>query len=1102
MFHVHSSNRFESLASLLVERIGAPREDVFAADQVVVPGSAMRRALTLAIADRHSVCANVEFSYLAHWLWQQVARLVPGTAAESPFDADSLAWRVHGAFGDAAFVRGHPRLTAYLKEAGADEVMRYELAVRTAGLLEQYVTYRPDWLVRWQRGERVAAGAGAETFALDEAWQADLWRRIATDLRLGIVHPLQAMADELARGGAALAREAGVPGAVHVFGLPAMAPMHLAGLQALGTCIDVHLYAINPCREFWFDVVDLKALARLESSGQSQAYEEGNRLLASWGKQAQSSLALLQGVCDGPGAQADEYFEEAGGGTLLARVQDAILDLRDLPRTPEPPGSSDRSIEVHVCHSLTRQLEVLHDHLLGLFKADPSLRPADVLVVTPKLEEAAPLVEAVFGTVPRERRIPFAITGRARSSVNAPVRAFLDLLSLAASRCTVTELFALLQQPAVARRFGLDDASLAQVRTWLLASGVHWGLDAAHVATLGLPPAGHTLADGLARLYLGYALPDDVREPFAGRLPCGSPEGSSAAALGAFRRFADELSALRRQLWHARSAQDWAEYLHTVADAFIAPQRGEMEDHIELHGALDALAASAARGAFADAIAAPVMRAALDRAFDDPARGGMPTGRVTFAAMPSLRNLPFRVICVIGLDDGAFPTSDRSAEFDLVAQAPRTGDRQRGTDQRNQFLDLLLAARSSVFLSYTGRSIRDNAVLPPSVLVSELLDVLPQGARVQRVVEHPLQPFSPAAFGESDDERLRSFDGELAQALRASLGAPLVEVPAAPSVDDEDEVDDDDPAVEPVLPFFPRPLAAPEVAWREVSAANLVDFFNNPSRYLLSRRMQLDVPRDEDELQDDEPFVPQPLDVSRMARRLLPALLRGAEWDDALALAQAGAELPPGTLGDAERERELRQLFVFARRARAATGDALLPPHHARARVDIDGETWSVDAGFADLRPDGIVRWSYARESAYDLLVAGIHHLVLCADPAAGARPSLTWLWRDSQKAYDPMPPQAARDALAGLLRLYRRGLTEPLPFAPRTGWKLVADSESAARSAWSSGDYGFSEKDKPGYALALRGRPDPFDAGLLEIATEVFTVVRGRSVPVAGEST
>jgi exodeoxyribonuclease V gamma subunit len=1103
MLHVHFSNRFQPLADRLVAHLSRPRDDVFAADQVVVPGIAMRRALALAIADRESVCASVEFPYLAQWLWAQVSLFVRGVETDSPFDTDTLTWRVYAAFGDPAYVQAHPRLAGYLAAARADEVMRYELAVRTAALLEQYLTYRPDWLLRWQRGEKVAGRTPDANFAADEAWQSALWRRIAGELTLGDQHPIHAMAHALQQGGgAAFARSRGLPASVHIFGLPTIAPLYLEGLQALGQCMDVHVYAINPCRQYWFEVVDIKRLARLEDEGRDEAHEEGNRLLASWGRQAQAALGLVSGVVGEEGAVSTEGYVEAGSSTLLQRLQDAVLDLHDLE--PFDKAAGDRSIEVHVCHSLTRELEVLHDHLLGLFAADATLQPSDVLVVTPDLEKAAPLIDAVFGTAPWSRRIPYAITGRARTSVNAPVRAFADLLSLALGRCPATEVFALLQQPVVARRFGLDDAGLQQVRDWMLASGMHWALDADHVESLGLPPAvTHTMADGMERLFLGYALPDEVLEPFNACLPSGSPEGSGAAALGAFSRFMQELAGVRRQMWHARTATDWATYLATVADAFIDPRGDQVEDGLELHATLRKVAKAVEDANFTGAVAAPVLRAALERAFDDPARGGVPSGRVTFGAIPSLRNLPFKVVCAIGMNDGSFPAQDRPVEFDLMAQAPRKGDRRRGDDQRTQYLDLLLAAQAGFYVSYTGRSIRDNSVLPPSVLVAELLDVVVPaigGDRSALVVEHPLQPFSPLSFDVTADERVRSFDAELAGALRSSLSATVpVGWGATPALEDEE---DEESVIEPALAFFAHPLPPPPGEWRDVSAHNLAEFFGNPSRYLLVRRLKLDLPRDEDELQDDEPFLPGGLARSKMADRLLPLFLQGADIDTVRALARAGTELPPGAIGDGERERELLQMACFAQRVRHATRGDPLPPHHASVALDVDGEAWTVQAGFSGLRRDGLVHSWYAEESARHVLEAGIDHLVLSAAPHDAAAPSVKLLTREGERVFHAMSPDDARAALLKLVRLYRDGLREPLAFAPATAWMLVNESPAKAREKWAGSDYyPFGEKTKPGYELARRGRPDlPEDPGFEALAHEVFGTMPGTFSAWMGE--
>ncbi|HSN33595.1 MAG TPA: exodeoxyribonuclease V subunit gamma, partial [Ideonella sp.] len=883
MLQLHFSNRHESLASQLLERLAGSAGDPFAGDELIVPSAALRRELTLAIARAHGVCANVRFDFLARWLWRQIGRVLPAVAAESPFEPALLQWRLHAAFGDAGFVGAHPRLARYL--AGADPLMRFELAGRVAALLEQYVTYRPDWLEAWQQGRGVDLGTAGDAARADLRWQAELWRRLAGELGLDAPHPSAAFVDALRHGGAALVRSSGLPAHAHVFALPAMPPLHVELLEQLGRWIDIDLYVLNPCREYWFEVIDRRRLGHLAARGRAAGHEEGNRLLAAWGRQTQAHVDLLVDRC--ADAVDDSRFVANDAPSLLAALQNAILDLVELA-----PGSlaltpDDRSIEVHACHSLTRQLEVLHDRLLGLFAADAALRPDDVLVVLPDLEAAAPLIDAVFGTVPAERHVPYAMTGRARSRVSAPARALLALLALADSRVPASALFGLLQQSIVARRFALDDDALERVHGWMRDAGIRWALDARHRADAGVPAdERHTLADGLARLFLGYALPADAGAPFAGLLPAGDAEGNEAVALGALWRYTEALARLHDDVRAPRLPAAWAELLHDATDRFLAPADDELEDLRELHAAIADLAESMQQGGVAEPLPLTVVQAALAERLDHPARGGVPTGSVTFASMASLRGLPFAVVCAIGLDDGAFPSGGRPAEFDLMAAAPRRGDRQRRDDERNVFLDLLLAARRHLHLAYTGRSVRDNAPLPPSVLVAELLDVLVpaiaadpasadalHAARRRLVVEHPLQSFALEAFAIEGDPRLRSHDGELADALRRGLDAAPAPADVDTGPDDPDEAEDRD--LEPLPAFFTQPLAPPGTEWHEVAVEQLVEFFRNPCRYLLKRRLGVELQGEVDELEDDEPFLADWPGRTALARRLLPLLLDG-----------------------------------------------------------------------------------------------------------------------------------------------------------------------------------------------------------------------------------
>ena len=841
----------------------------------------------------------------------------------------------------------------------------------------------------------------------------------------GAAHPAAAFAAALATHGDALVAAGTLPAALHVFCLPSMPPLHLGLLQALAQCVDVQLYALNPCREYWLEVTDRRRLAYLAARaapGEELHHEEGNRLLAAWGQQTKAQLELLI-AATGDAVIDEAHFDEPEATTLLARVQRSMLDLTELAPGSIALAEDDRSIEVHVCHGLARELEVLHDRLLALFAAPQAPEPGEILVVTPDLEAAAPLIDAIFGTAPADRHIPFHVTGRGRSRVNPVARALLDLLALAGSRFAASAVFGLLQQAIVARRFGLAADDLAQVHAWLQAAGVHWALDAEHRASFDLPAQSrYSLADGLDRLYLGYALPTRIDAPFGASLPAGDAEGSDAVALGALWRFVGRLAALHRRVAAPLAATDWATLLTELLHDFIAPQGEEVEDLRETQTAIERFADELQRATPGQRVPLDVLRSALAAALDDAARGGVPTGAVTFASMSSLRNLPFKVVCAVGLNDGAFPTQARPAEYDLMARDPRPGDRQRRVDERNLFLDLLLAAREQLYLSYTGRSVRDNAPLPPSTLVSELLETLlpaiagaREAAHTRLVVLHPLQGFAEPGFSADADPRLRSFDSDIAAALRQRIAqtpaAPTAETPSgAPDTParphdttsdastgtsegtsenaHEDADEDDEGVVEKGLPaFFTSPLAPPGDEWCDVALADLIAFFGNPCRFLLGRRLGLALARPEEELQDDEPFIAGIPARSALAARLLPALCAGQGVDAVRALALAGAEVPAGAFGRHFLDRELAGLARFAIQLDALTAAPVLAPHASSVALTHDGRTWRVHAGFADLRASGLVRHRYDDVRARDLIEAWLHHLLLCADPPPGVAP-------------------------------------------------------------------------------------------------------------------
>ena len=302
----------------------------------------------------------------------------------------------------------------------------------------------------------------------------------------------------------------------------------------------------------------------------------------------------------------------------------------------------------------------------------------------------------------------------------------------------------------------------------------------------------------------------------------------------------------------------------------------------------------------------------------------------------------------------------------------------------------------------------------------------------------------------------------------------------------EDDDDTERTPPEPRWPFFHGPLPPPEADWRQVSLDTLAEFFRNPCRLLLRRRLRVELPWQAEELLDDEPLTVDGRLRRRLASRLLPALAAGADDDALRELAHAGIELPDGALGTAQLELLLPRLRDFQQRLDAAAGGSLLPPLSLQLPLQIEGEAWQLQATLGMLRPAGLVDGEFRPLQRVLPLQAWLRHLAMCAAAPAGVQRQTLWLAEDGAFTLQPVDEPAA--LLQSLVALYRQGLRAPLHFFPRAAWQLVRKGHAAARNAWQSeSKQAFPEGADPAYRLALRGVDDPLDADFEVLAQQVY---------------
>jgi exodeoxyribonuclease V gamma subunit len=1019
MLRLHTSNRLETLAGRLAEALQKPLRSALQPEVVVVQSQGMARWLKLELAGRQGICANCSFPFPKVFCAQAL-----GTNAASPgeglaLEREVMLWEILRLLPELLPRPEFGPLKSYLTDP-ADVRKRFQLSSQIANLFDQYLVFRPDLILSWDRGELSAADLKDSPH---ELWQAALWRRLHQE-KPGphLAALLKKFSEHVARPDF---KPLEAPERISIFGISALPPSYLQVFCALGARIDVHLFLLQPSKEYWGQIADareseriLKAAGKGDAAGGELHLEAGNHLLASMGHLGRDFLNLVLEAGDWDEERA---FSEPPEADLLQHIQADLFHLRDRGREGcgrLPIGRTDASLRVHSCHSSLREVEVLYDYLLDWFARDSKLAPRDVLVMTPEIDAYAPFIQAVFDS-PEEagKRIPFSVADRGAGSASQVVDAFLNLLSLSATRLEATNVLRILETNAVRARFGLAESDLDLIRVWVRGTNIRWGQDAKQRESLGLPGlAENTWQQGMDRLFAGYALAGQGERMFQEVLPY-DVEGGSAEVLGHFAEYLKRLFDLAARLRERRTIGEWEETLLRALEAFFEPHESQVPETLLIRATLRELAGKAAAAGCVEPVDLAVILDSLNQLLaEDRFGSGFITGGVTFCALKPMRSIPFKVICLLGMNDGAFPRTDRHLSFDLMAQKPRLGDRSLRADDRYLFLETLLSARERLHISYVGQSIRDNSEAPPSVLVSELLDYVAQAYELPGhdvvkdhvLVRHRLQAFSPAYFT-AQDARLFSYSAENCRASHCGQAARAV--PAA---------------------FLDAPLSAPAAEWRTVDAGALAEFFCNPARWLVTRRLGLRFEEQDEALEEVEPFAVAPLDGYAIRQNLVDMGLKGASLKDALQLMKASGRLPLGEAGAAHFRGLQAEVQAFLDQLRPHFGDGYVDP----VQVDHTLGEFRLVGEIRRLTAKGPLHFRCASIKPKDLLRCWVQHLVLNA--ALPGRQYSNTVLVGSDKVLEAPPLARAPELLAGLLDLYWKGLTTPLKFFPQTAWAYV----------------------------------------------------------------
>jgi exodeoxyribonuclease V gamma subunit len=891
------SNRLENLLQGLSEQLFS-NSNPFSRRLIIVPTLAMKSWLTLMLANQNGIAFGIEICLLNQAIKKlsicEEQKKIP-THLEMALACEVEIQKIATSSNEEKavwktildYLKFHEKITSKRSQKRL-----ISLADHLATLFMQYDIYGHQMVEQW----------GNEKEQTD--WQAALWCKLYESHSWMPTKALTSSNLEVVE--------------LYIFGFSHLSTLHRHFFNNSNTS-SIHYYQLSPCQLFWSDIQSDKEQKRLRrhrnaskpTSAQQQLdlyLRENNALLANFGRIGREmALAIEQNeslteehyllpntITAIPNYSEyltpdTDFYQANHPFTLLDAIQADLLLLRNHRNENEILFETyDQSIQIHVTPSKKREIEILYHNLLRLIEQNHSTQaticPQDIIVMASNIVDYEPYIKQIFGSL--ESQLDFQIMDLSNQSRNVAIQSIKQLLDLGKGRWDAFSVLTLFENPLFQKRHELKKNDVAQMRAWLLQAEISWGESGDHRNEIlhrehcsqGIAEKDptDTWQSGFKRLIHSLIAHKSMEEiPF-----------SQAELMGTFvhlfNSLRDDLSCL--QDGSTMPLADWITYLKCLFNAYFSIDSHEPthDDTIAMMTQIDQLNLT---GSLSDIpFSYQTIEYHLHNLFNqrNACYRENHLQAVRFCSMLPMRAIPAKVICLLGMDEEAFPRKEQPTSLDRLQEHPQADYKPTSTDfDRYLFLEALLSTRHYLLISYSSLSEKSTEI-PPSLLVTELLTYMDeaydiQGKKISEycIVTHPFHAFDCRYFQPNEGNLLHNYSNTQYRAAQAhyrkkdahQLFPELFHEKAGSVRLDSNKID-------------------PDI----MSVAQLSAFAKNPLKAYFNHTLGIHLEDFEAEIRTEERFILNALENYQIRQ----AALAGSV-EEALERAERAGKLPMGT---------------------------------------------------------------------------------------------------------------------------------------------------------------------------------------------------------------
>ncbi|MBP7056580.1 MAG: exodeoxyribonuclease V subunit gamma [Candidatus Omnitrophica bacterium] len=761
---LYYSHRTEDLAEKLADNIRSEHkgQDPFLRSTVIIPNKNIEAWLKMGIARRNTISGHADFPFLEKGLWGVLAGLDPAEDKPELLNEDIAQMLVLGEIlGIGEKDKELEPLRHYLYRASKERPIDYyrkawQLSDKLARCFREYEYNRQKLIDAWLAGKYYYHDPSRNLKSMERC-QRDLYMRIfsaggaceAFGISKGRTYlTLPQYERRIFHGGRKITGKTDlVRLPIHIFGLSQISEFHTRLLFEIGRHLDVRLYQINVCSEFWEDVTTpqedvyrkFKNIPVKEDVA-GEYIEPGireNRLLKLWGKPGRENVKLLSDLeeaCSGKVEFDSDWVLPAKRGlsekaTVLSGVQDHILQRTDRPARLV----QDTSIQIFGAPGIYREAEAVYNSIIDNMRKNPGLLLTDIAILVSSMEDYAPVVKSVFSR--QGQSVPFNMSDISAPEESIYAQAILSLLDLVESSFSRRKVFSLFLNDCflAAMRISREDALIWL--KWADRLNIFHSFDLEDKKRHSVTDnRSYTWSQGLIRLRLGRIMDTDPANGLAGSreykgmVPFSDIDSANPVLVGDFSIAVETLChRLAGLAGMEMSCKEWALSLRSLIDQFLAIPYGRnaeekirdsMRYALEALEELDLYTAKAGKKGVGFGFVLEYIKSSLSKI--GASRGRYLSGGVTISSLLPMRPIPFKIVYVMGLGEGYFPGAPDRSTLDLRHYKRRIGDVSIDEANRYLFLETLMSVREKLYLTYVSRDTQRDEALYPCSVVNEL----------------------------------------------------------------------------------------------------------------------------------------------------------------------------------------------------------------------------------------------------------------------------------------------------------------------------------------------------------------------------------------------